>query len=79
MGKPLPSESDKGKEKQCRVCGCTDINPCVTCEGEMGATTCHWVANDLCSTCAPVAAIEAFLGHLAVAVEEFREMLGRRA
>ena len=66
-----------GKIKKCRVCGCTASKACVV--GGADGPTCHWVANDLCSTCAPVAAIEAFLGHLAVAVEEFRTMLRRRA
>jgi hypothetical protein len=28
---------------KCRVCGCTDRNPC--------NPACHWVEEDLCSTC----------------------------
>ena len=30
----------------CRVCGCTEGNPCQTPEGP-----CHWVEDDLCSAC----------------------------
>ncbi|MEN6607793.1 MAG: hypothetical protein ABFD60_11155 [Bryobacteraceae bacterium] len=31
----------------CRVCGCTEDEPCVNLEGQ----GCHWVAEDLCSAC----------------------------
>jgi hypothetical protein len=31
----------------CRVCGCTEDQPCVNLEGQ----GCHWVAEDLCSAC----------------------------
>ena len=34
-------------EKVCRVCGCSDFDPCETGEGP-----CHWVEEDLCSACA---------------------------
>lgn len=33
-------------EKVCRVCGCTDFDPCETGEGP-----CHWIEDDLCSAC----------------------------
>ena len=33
---------------QCKECGCTDWNACVTENGE----TCCWVRDDLCSACA---------------------------
>jgi len=33
------------QERTCRVCGCTDDQ---ACEGG-----CHWVEDDLCSSCAP--------------------------
>jgi hypothetical protein len=33
-------------ERKCRVCGCTDLNPCVT-----NGVPCHWVEEDLCSAC----------------------------
>ncbi len=32
----------------CKICGCTDGSPCIG----PGGQTCHWVAPDLCSTCA---------------------------
>lgn len=31
---------------RCRVCGCTDLEPCITDEGP-----CSWVEKDLCSAC----------------------------
>jgi hypothetical protein len=34
-------------ERQCRKCGCTENNACVTAHGN-----CHWVSPDLCSECA---------------------------
>ncbi|MCD6405486.1 MAG: hypothetical protein J7M19_06640, partial [Planctomycetes bacterium] len=34
-------------ERICRVCGCTEFEPCLTAEGP-----CHWVEPDLCSACA---------------------------
>lgn len=33
--------------RTCRVCGCTDSNPCIGCYGE----TCSWAESDLCSFC----------------------------
>lgn len=30
----------------CRICGCTDDQPCITEEGP-----CYWVMKDLCSAC----------------------------
>lgn len=34
---------------ECKICGCTDDNPCVTAEG-----TCSWVMKELCSECVVV-------------------------
>jgi hypothetical protein len=44
---PLPDLAAWGI-RQCRQCGCTDEIAC--------PDGCHWVAADLCSTCAPGAA-----------------------
>ena len=33
-------------ERKCRVCGCTQNAPCI-----VDGTPCHWVAEDLCSSC----------------------------
>lgn len=33
--------------RMCRVCGCTEDQPCVTAGGE----TCAWIADDLCDFC----------------------------
>lgn len=33
-------------ERECRLCGCTDRQPCHTEKG-----VCHWVEADLCSDC----------------------------
>lgn len=38
---------ESSEEGQCRVCGCTDSNPCI--HSEMGE--CTWVQPDLCSHC----------------------------
>jgi transcription elongation factor Elf1 len=37
-------------EATCRVCGCTDVDPCITDLGE----TCAWVEPDLCNFCAEI-------------------------
>jgi hypothetical protein len=37
------------EQRTCRKCGCTDANACILQDGG----TCHWVAPDLCSACAP--------------------------
>jgi len=37
-------------ERKCRICGCTDNN-CQQCIEKTGKP-CHWIADDLCSTCA---------------------------
>ncbi len=37
---------------ECRVCGCTDNNPCMTEFGE----TCAWAEPDLCDFCADMIA-----------------------
>jgi hypothetical protein len=42
----------KRNVRACRKCGCTHTTPCV--DPRTGAT-CHWVAMDLCSACAPKA------------------------
>ncbi|MDP2730556.1 MAG: hypothetical protein Q8O55_08730 [Dehalococcoidales bacterium] len=34
------------KERKCRLCGCTELEACITKEGP-----CHWVTLDLCSAC----------------------------
>ena len=39
-------------ERVCRVCGCTEYNACVDDNGE---NPCHWVEDDLCSACVPIA------------------------
>ena len=31
----------------CRVCGCTDFEPCISPGGE----TCRWIEDDLCDFC----------------------------
>jgi hypothetical protein len=36
-------------QKQCRVCHCSDDDPCI--DDETG-TRCHWVESNLCSFCA---------------------------
>jgi hypothetical protein len=33
----------------CRVCGCTDWEPCID---EQSGEPCHWAGEDLCSQCA---------------------------
>ena len=35
--------------RRCRVCGCTDDDGCID---ELTGVPCHWVAPDLCSSCA---------------------------
>jgi hypothetical protein len=43
----------------CRMCGCTDEDPCFNesvgafapLDGEYPDETCHWVEKDLCSFC----------------------------
>jgi hypothetical protein len=32
--------------RRCRVCGCTELNACLTADGP-----CWWVEWDLCSAC----------------------------
>ena len=34
--------------KRCKVCGCTDDNPCMSTSGP-----CWWVTDELCSSCVP--------------------------
>ncbi len=47
-GKPLqPSESLAFNERKCRVCGCTQEKACL----DEGRVPCHWIAEDLCSSC----------------------------
>jgi hypothetical protein len=33
--------------RRCRVCGCTDVTPCIDALGQ----PCAWVGPDLCSAC----------------------------
>ena len=47
-GKKEKGKKQKGKRGVCRVCGCTDSNPCTDGNGQ----ACHWVKPDLCSSCA---------------------------
>jgi hypothetical protein len=46
--------------QKCRVCGCSDDNPCLIRFGydqsvplEANESSCHWSERDLCSACAP--------------------------
>lgn len=39
--------------RSCRVCGCTEVD-CLQCIARTGGP-CHWVAEDLCSACVPLA------------------------
>ncbi len=39
----IESVFDKETPRRCRVCGCTDDDPCVG--------GCYWVEDDLCSAC----------------------------
>jgi hypothetical protein len=34
-------------DRKCRICGCTEVTPCVDDVGN----TCAWVDHDLCSAC----------------------------
>ena len=36
----------------CRICGCSDCDPCVQDVALVGAAVCEWVNVDLCSSCA---------------------------
>lgn len=39
-------------QRRCAVCGCTDTKPCAVPDPSgIAATTCFWVAWDLCSRC----------------------------
>lgn len=40
-------------QRRCRVCGCTDERACVEMDLHGDCVPCHWVADDLCSSCAP--------------------------
>lgn len=46
---PLDDEDDDAPERTCRLCGCTDDEPC----GDAGDPewVCSWVEDDLCSAC----------------------------
>ncbi|MDR1351475.1 MAG: hypothetical protein LBJ59_12015 [Zoogloeaceae bacterium] len=41
--------------RKCRICGCTD-DDCRQCVDKTGAP-CYWIEEDVCSACAPKAAI----------------------
>jgi hypothetical protein len=38
--------------RQCRVCGCTDLQAC-----DVAGVPCCWIEEDLCSACAPMRAV----------------------
>jgi len=38
----------KDDVQSCRICGCTDTNPCID---KKTGEPCHWVEDDLCSSC----------------------------
>lgn len=44
-----------GRIRSCRVCGCTEAD-CTGCIERTGGP-CSWVEADLCSACAPAAAV----------------------
>lgn len=44
-------------ERECRICGCTDLNACVDVDGE----PCAWMDEDLCSACADLMGPQAIL------------------
>jgi len=46
-------EDSKEVVQTCRSCGCTNENPCVDAETDR---PCYWVATNLCSACAAMAA-----------------------
>lgn len=48
-GKLVFSPLDKEYESKCRECGCTDLD-CTHCI-EKDGFPCHWVEEDLCSSC----------------------------
>lgn len=36
-------------KRKCRICGCTDTEPCI----DSGGNTCAWAEYDLCTACDP--------------------------
>ena len=48
------AEARESAERQCRVCGCTDEAACADLCPLGDLQTCWWVAEALCSACAPV-------------------------
>lgn len=48
--------------RRCRVCGCTDDRSCMSLDFWGECEPCHWVADDLCSNCAPDAEWDAGWG-----------------
>ena len=72
------------RARRCRICGCTETHACII--GRSHETACRWVEADLCSVCAPLAAIEAEISNgtlfadvayrLGLACGEFRKTLG---
>lgn len=48
---PLRKASRRAEIRRCRTCGCTD-DDCRQCIEKTGQA-CHWIAEDLCSACAP--------------------------
>lgn len=52
----LELEIDQGKE--CRYCGCTNLDACI--DPKTGET-CHWIHDDVCSRCKLLAIIDRVL------------------
>ena len=45
-GLPVEARQPDASERQCRVCGCTQMQACQTEDGP-----CFWLEDDLCSGC----------------------------
>lgn len=55
---------------KCRVCGCTDLEPCIS----GGDETCAWIDTDLCDFCAETEELAAAPGQaIRPLVEVFTE------
>lgn len=51
--------------RQCRICGCTNDNPCLVNDLTVGlGSTCAWVEHDLCDACAETPGIVRIRGPL---------------
>lgn len=75
-----------GRERECRVCHCTDVTPCTEADGR----PCGWAEIDLCTKCEARAArpakiirpnvvsdAAALIGELAMALPRESELAGR--